>query len=227
MSDLQELNSIASGNRSATSVSASSNKVLRNTYSLLALTLLFSAFTAFAGMAMGIGQGASLVMMLGAIGILWFVLPRSINSGMGLVWTFVFTGLMGASLAPMLSYYVGAGMGGLVLQALGGTAVIFFALSAYALVTKRDFSFLGGILFIGLLVVLVAALANIFLAIPAMQLMVSSAVILIMSGYILYDTSRIIHGGETNYISATIGLYLNIYNIFVHLLSILGIMNDD
>ncbi|WP_428239485.1 Bax inhibitor-1/YccA family protein [Gynuella sp.] len=227
MSDLQELNSIASGNRSTASVSTSANKVLRNTYSLLALTLLFSAFTAFAGMAMGLGQGASLVMMLGAIGILWFVLPRSINSSMGLVWTFVFTGLMGASLAPMLSYYIGAGMGGLVLQALAGTAVIFFALSAYALISKRDFSFLGGILFVGLLVVLVAALANIFFAIPAMQLMVSGAVILIMSGYILFDTSRIIHGGETNYISATISLYLNIYNIFVHLLSILGVMNDD
>ena len=227
MSDLHELNRIAAGGRSSSTVSTSANKVLRNTYSLLGLTLLFSAFTAFAGMAMGLGHGAALVMMIAAIGILWFVLPRSINSSMGLVWTFVFTGLLGGSLAPMLSLYVGAGMGGLVLQALGGTAVIFFGLSAYALVTRKDFSFMGGILFVGLLVALVAMLANIFLHIPMLSVVISSVVILIMSGYILFDTSRIIHGGETNYIRATVSLYLNIFNIFVHLLSILGIMNDD
>lgn len=203
------------------------NKVLRNTYMLLGMTLLFSAVTAAAAMAVGISQGVAMIMMFGAIGIVWFVLPKTVNSPMGLVWTFAFTGLLGASLAPLLSFYLAAGMGGLVLQALGGTAFIFFALSAYALVTRKDFSFMGGMLFIGLLVALAAILLNIFLEIPALSMAVSGAVILIMSGFILFDTSRIIHGGETNYITATVSLYLSVYNIFIHLLSLLGIMNDD
>jgi modulator of FtsH protease len=203
------------------------NKVLRNTYALLAMTLLFSAVTAGVAMAMGIGQGTAMIMMFAAIGIVWFVLPKTVNSPMGLVWTFAFTGLLGASLAPLLSFYLASGMGGLVMQALGGTAFIFFALSAYALTTRKDFSFMGGMLFIGLLVVLAAVLLNLFLGIPALSMAVSGAIILLMSGFILFDTSRIIHGGETNYISATVSLYLNIYNIFIHLLSLLGVMNDD
>jgi len=212
--------------RSEQSVLAT-NKVLRNTYMLLALTLAFSAVAAFAAMAVGIGSGISLGMMIGALVIVWFVLPRTVNSPMGLVWTFVFTGLLGGSLAPMLTAYISAGMGGMVLEALGGTAFIFFALSAYALVTRKDFSFLGGILFIGMLVVLGAIVLNLFLNIPALHLAISSVIILIMSAYILYDTSNIIHGGETNYISATVGLYLSIFNIFVHLLSILGVLGGD
>ncbi len=203
------------------------NKVLRNTYALLGLTLLFSAVTAFFAIALGIGQIASLVCFGAAFLILWLVLPKAVNSGMGLVWTFVFTGLMGASLGPMLSYYIAAGAAGLVFQALAGTAFIFFTLSAYTLITRKDFSFLGGILFIGLMVMLVAAIANIFFGIPALSMAVSAGIILIMSGFILFDTSRIIHGGETNYISATISLYLSIYNIFVHLLALLGVMGDD
>lgn len=203
------------------------NKVLRNTYALLSMTLLFSAFTAGIAMMVGLSQGVALIMMFAAIGIMWFVLPRSINSGMGIVWTFVLTGLLGASLAPMLSAYVAAGMGGLVLQALAGTAIIFFSLSGYALVTRKDFSFMGGILFVGLMVVLVAMLANIFLQIPLLSMVMSGVIILIMSGLILFDTSRIIHGGETNYVRATVSLYMNVFNIFIHLLHLLGVMNDD
>ena len=205
----------------------STNKVLRNTYALLSLTLLFSAFTAGGAMMLGLSQGAAMIMMFAAIGIMWFVLPRSINSGMGIVWTFVLTGLLGASLAPMLNAYIAAGAGGLVLQALAGTAIIFLSLSGYALVSRKDFSFLGGILFVGLMVVLVAMLANIFLQIPLLSMVMSGVIILIMSGLILFDTSRIINGGETNYVRATVSLYMNIFNIFVHLLHLLGVMSDD
>ena len=135
---------------------------------------------------------------------------------------------MGASLGPMLSHYASMPNGtSLILQALGGTALIFFALSGYALTSKKDFSFMGGFLMVGLIVVIVASLANIFFQIPALSLAISSAVIMIMSGLILFDTSRIINGGETNYIRATVSLYLNIYNIFVHLLHLLGVFGGD
>jgi modulator of FtsH protease len=222
MAEYQDMQSTATG-----SGVTQTNKVLRNTYALLSMTLLFSAFTAGIAMMVGLSQGVALIMMFAAIGIMWFVLPRSINSGMGIVWTFVLTGLLGASLAPMLSAYVAAGMGGLVLQALAGTAIIFFSLSGYALVTRKDFSFMGGILFVGLMVVLVAMLANIFLQIPLLSMVMSGVIILIMSGLILFDTSRIIHGGETNYVRATVSLYMNVFNIFIHLLHLLGVMNDD
>ena len=203
------------------------NKVLRNTYLLLGMTLAFSAMTATAGVVMGISSGVSLVMMLSAFLLLWLVLPRTQNSASGLVVVFAFTGLMGASLGPMLSYYLSIPSGpGLVLQALAGTAVVFFGLSGYALVSRKDFSFMGGFLFVGLLVAIVAMIANIFLQIPAMSLAISAAVVLIMSGLILFDTSRIINGGETNYIRATVSLYLSIFNIFVHMLHLLGATDD-
>jgi len=135
---------------------------------------------------------------------------------------------MGASLGPMLSAYAAMPGGpAIIMQALGGTALIFFALSGYALTSKKDFSFMGGFLMVGLIVVLVAMVANFFFAIPALSLAISAAVIMIMSGLILYDTSRIINGGERNYIRATVSLYLNIYNIFVHLLSLLGVLGSD
>jgi modulator of FtsH protease len=135
---------------------------------------------------------------------------------------------MGAALGPLLNVYLALPNGSsLVMQSLGGTALIFFGLSAYALQSKRDFSFMGGFLFAGLLVAIVAMIANIFLAIPALSLTISAAVILIMSGLILMDTSRIINGGETNYIRATVGLYLNIFNLFVHLLHLLGVFGGD
>ncbi|MCB5227397.1 Bax inhibitor-1/YccA family protein [Alishewanella sp. 16-MA] len=203
------------------------NKVLRNTYFLLGLTLAFSAVTAVTAMAMNISPMASLVCMIAGF-IMLFVVNKKADSASGIFWVFGFAGAMGASLGPMLSMYAGLANGpALIMQALAGTALIFFSLSAYVLTTRKDFSFMGGFLMIGLIVVLVAALANIFLAIPALSLTISAVVILIMSGLILFDTSRIINGGETNYIRATVSLYLNVFNIFVHLLSLLGIMGGD
>lgn len=204
-----------------------SHKVLRNTYMLLAMTLLFSAVTATASVLVGIGHGASMIMSLAAIGIVWFVLPRTQNSASGIWVVFGFTGLLGASLGPMLTHYLAMSNGSaLVAQAMGGTALVFFGLSGYALTTRKDFSFLGGFLMVGLLVAIVASIANIFFAIPAMSLAVSAGIVLIMSGFILFDTSRIINGGETNYIRATVSLYLNIYNLFVSMLHLLGAMDD-
>ncbi len=203
------------------------NKVLRNTYMLLGLTLMFSALCAGIAMAMGISRMASLGMTIGAF-ITLFVVNRQADKASGLAWIFVFTGLLGGSLGPLLNNFVGMANGPqLIMQALGGTALIFFTLSGYVLTTKKDFSFLGGFLMVGLVVALIAAIANIFFAIPALSLAVSAVIIFIMSGLILFDTSRIIHGGETNYIRATVSLYLNIYNIFVNLLVLLGVMGDD
>ncbi|MEE2003322.1 Bax inhibitor-1/YccA family protein [Alkalimonas sp. MEB108] len=203
------------------------NKVLRNTYFLLGMTLAVSAIAAVFAMALNISPMASLVCMIAGF-VLLFVVNKQADKASGIIWVFAFTALFGASLGPMLNYYVGLANGpSLIMQALAGTAVIFFSLSAYALTTRKDFSFMGGFLFVGLIVVLLAILANLFLQIPAMSLAISSAVILIMSGLILFDTSRIIHGGETNYIRATVALYLNIFNIFVHLLSLLGVLNND
>lgn len=203
------------------------NKVLRNTYWLLSMTLFTSALAAAASMAFGLGQGAALMMTLGAFAML-FVVNATADTSKGLPAIFVFTGLLGASLGPMLNAYLALANGPqIIMQALGGTAIIFLSLSAYVLTTRKDFSFMGGFLMTGLIVVLIASLANIFLAIPMISLASSAAIVLIMSGLILFDTSRIIHGGETNYIRATVGLYLNIYNLFVHLLALLGVMNDD
>jgi modulator of FtsH protease len=199
----------------------STNKVLRNTYMLLGMTLLFSAFTAGVSMAMGLPHGAALVLMLVGFGLL-FVVHKMADTSKGLLAIFAFTGVMGASIGPMLNHYLSMPGGpSLVMQALGGTALVFFSLSAYALTTRKDFSFMGGFLMVGLVVAVVAMIANIFLAIPALSLTISAAVVMIMSGLILFDTSRIIHGGETNYIRATVGLYLNIYNLFIHMLHLL------
>lgn len=204
------------------------NKVLRNTYALLSMTLLFSAVMAAVSMTMNLGPSANLFSVIGAFAMIWLVLPRTANSGAGIAVVFAITGLLGFGLGPVLNAYLALANGGqIIMTALGGTGVIFMALSAYALTTKRDFSFLGGMLFVGFIVVLIAAIANIFLSIPALSLTISSVVILLMSGFILYDTSRIINGGETNYIMATVSLYLNIYNIFVHLLHLLGALGGD
>lgn len=203
------------------------NKVLKNTYFLLALTLAFSAVTAAFAMAMNLSPMASIVCFVAGF-IMLFVVNKKADSASGIFWVFAFTGAMGASLGPLLNHYAGMANGpALIMQALGGTALIFFSLSAYALTTRKDFSFMGGFLMVGLIVVLVAALANIFLAIPALSLTISAVVILLMSALILFDTSRIINGGETNYIRATVALYLNVFNIFVHLLQLLGFFNGD
>ena len=203
------------------------NKVLKNTYMLLSMTLAFSAVTAGISMAMNLPHGAALIMTLVAFGLM-FVVNKKADSASGIYWIFAFTGLMGASLGPMLNHYASMpGGGSLIMQAFGGTALIFFALSGYALTSKKDFSFMGGFLMVGLIVVVVASIANIFFQVPALSLAISAAVIMIMSGLILFDTSRIINGGETNYIRATISLYLSIYNIFVHLLHLLGVFGGD
>jgi modulator of FtsH protease len=157
-----------------------------------------------------------------------FVLPRSANSGSGIGVIFLITGLLGFGLGAILTMYLALPNGPQVIgTAFGGTGLIFLGLSGYALTSKRDFSFMGGFLFAGIMVVFIAAIANIFLAMPALSLAVSGAIILLMSGFILFDTSRIINGGETNYIMATYGLYLSIFNIFISLLQILGIMGDE
>jgi modulator of FtsH protease len=160
--------------------------------------------------------------------LMWLVLPKTSNSGAGIGVVFAITGLMGFALGPIISMYMGLPNGSQIVgTAFGGTAAIFLGLSGYALVSRRDFSFLGGFLFTGMIVVLLAAIGNIFFAIPALSLAVSAAVIFIMSGFILYDTSRMVNGGETNYIHATVSLYLSIFNIFVHLLHLLGVMGGD
>jgi len=203
----------------------STNRVLKNTYLLLSMTLVFSAITAGAAMAMNLSHGAGLIMMLVGFGLL-FVVNRTADSSKGIIAIFAFTGMMGAALGPMLNFYMAMANGpALVMQALGGTAVVFFGLSGYALTTRKDFSYMGGFLIVGLLVAVVASIANIFLHIPALSLTISAAVVMIMSGLILFDTSRIINGGETNYIRATVALYLDIYNLFIHLLHLLSALS--
>lgn len=204
------------------------NKVLRNTYMLLAMTLLFSALTAALSMFLKMPPMTYLISVIGAMVIAMFILPRFANSTAGIGIVFLVTGLLGFGLGPILSQYAALPNGSnIITLSLAGTGVIFIGLSAYALISKKDFSFLGGFLMVGFLMVLLAAVANIFLQIPAMSLAISAVVIMIMSGFILYDTSRIVSGGETNYVLATIGLYMTIFNIFVSLLQILGIMGND
>ena len=204
------------------------NKVLKNTYMLLAATLAFSAVTAMISLALAVPPWtyiASVIMSM-VLGI--FVLPRTANSAAGIGVIFAITGLLGFGLGAILQFYLALPKGPqIIATAFGGTGVIFLGLSGYALTTKRDFSFMGGFLFAGMIAVLVAIVANLFFAMPALSLAISGAVILLMSGFILFDTSRIINGGETNYILATYGIYLSIFNIFISLLQILGVMSDE
>ena len=204
------------------------NKVLKNTYLLLSATLGFSALTAMFSMSLNIGGMMPLIMMIGAMVLGMFVLPKTANSSAGLGVIFLITGMLGFAIGPMLNMYLGLSNGSqVVLTALGGTEAIFVGLSAYAVNSKKDFSFMGGMLIGGMITVFVLMFANIFLQMPGFQLIISGAVIMLMSGFILMDTSRIVLGGETNYILATFGMYLSIFNIFIHLLAILGIMSED
>ncbi|MEH6556776.1 MAG: Bax inhibitor-1/YccA family protein [Oceanicoccus sp.] len=209
------------------------NKVLRNTYMLLAMTLVVSATTAGIAMAVDLGYGAGMVMMIAAIVLIWFVLPKTANSSTGIYVVFAFTALMGAALGPTLNRYLAMSNGSeIVMQALGGTALVFFTLSGYVLTTRKDFSFMGGFLMTGLVVVVMIACALMLgsffgFHVPAAQVALSAGIVLLMSGFILFDTSRIINGGETNYLMATVSLYLNIYNLFTSLLHLLGFMGDD
>ncbi|MDY6984342.1 MAG: Bax inhibitor-1/YccA family protein [Pseudomonadota bacterium] len=203
------------------------NKVLRNTYLLLSMTLLFSAVTAGISMAMNLSHGVGLVLLLVSFGLMFWV-HKAADSANGLLAIFVFTGCMGAALGPILNHYLAFAQGpSLIFQALGGTALIFLALSGYALTTKKDFSFMRGFLTTGLIVMLVGGLVLMFTNMPMVQLAWSAMIVLLMSGLILFDTSRIIHGGETNYIRATVGLYLSIYNLFTSLLHLLGAFGGD
>ncbi|USD39246.1 MULTISPECIES: Bax inhibitor-1/YccA family protein [Ferrimonas] len=210
---------------SSTRSSVEINKVLRNTYMLLAMTLAFSAAVAGVTMALNLPYPGMIITLVGFYGLL-FLVSRTANSAMGLVSVFALTGFMGYTLGPILNMYLGAGMGDVVLMALGGTALTFFGLSAYVLVTGKDMSFLGGMMMAGFWVIIAAFIANIFLAIPALSMALSCLFILFSSGAILMQTSAIIHGGETNYINATVTLFVSLYNIFLSLLSLLG-MSDD
>ncbi len=204
------------------------NKVLKNTYMLLSATLIFSAIMAAISVMLVVPPMFSLICSIAALVLIWFVLPRTANSEKGILTVFAFTGLLGFGLGPILNQYLSMqGGSAIIAQALGGTGIIFFALSTYVMTTKKDFSFLTGFLMMGMVVVLLAIIANIFFSMPALSLAISGAIIFIMSGFILYETSQIIHGGQTNYILATASLYLSIYNIFISLLQILGVMNDD
>lgn len=206
----------------------SSNKVLKNTYLLLSATLGFSAVMAMVSMAVGAPPIAYLVAVISAMVLGIFVLPKTADSAKGIGVIFLITGLLGFGLGSVLSMYLALPKGPQVIAtAFAGTGIIFLGLSGYALTSKRNFNFMGGFLFAGMMVVVLAMIGNIFLQMPALSLAVSSGIILLMSGFILFDTSRIARGEETNYIMATYGLYLSIFNIFISLLQILGIMGGD
>jgi len=204
------------------------NRVLRNTYMLLSMTLLFSA--AMAGLAVHYNWPplGMLITLVGYFGLLFLTQWLS-NSAWGLLSVFALTGFMGLTLGPIINLYLTNFANGhqLVMLAMGGTGAIFLGLSGYVLTTRKDFSFMGGFLMVGILVAFLAGLGAAIFSIPALSLAVSAMFILLMSGMILYQTSEIIHGGETNYILATISLYVTIYNLFVSLLQLLGIFGGD
>ena len=203
------------------------NKVIRNTYMLLSMTLLFSALTAGLSLAMRLPHPGMIITLVGYFGLL-FLTTKLRNSGWGLLSVFALTGFMGYTLGPIIGYYLGLPNGGqTVMMAMAGTAVIFLSLSGYALTTRKDFSFMGGFLMVGILLAFFAGLAAIFFEIPALSLTVSAAFVLLMSGLILYETSNIIHGGETNYVMATVSLYVTIFNLFTSLLQLLGFANSS
>ena len=198
------------------------NSVLRNTYILLSLTFLFSAGTAYLSFASGVRSLNPLLFIVGTYGLM-FLTNALRNSPWGLVSVFAFTGFMGYSLGPILNMVAHFANGGqIIATALGGTGVVFFGLSGYALTSKTDFSYLGGFLFVAVMVAFLAMIAGIFFQLPALQLVISAAFMLISSGLILFQTSEIIHGGETNYISATVSLFVSIYNLFISLLNLLS-----
>ncbi|WP_299794830.1 Bax inhibitor-1/YccA family protein [uncultured Shewanella sp.] len=203
------------------------NKLLKNTYMLLSMTLAFSAVCAGLAMALQIGPMLSIGMSLGSLAIL-FVTLRKADSAAGLFWVFAFTGMQGASLGYILNHYAGMANGPqLIMQALGLTSVVFVTLSGYAITTKKDFSFMRGFLLAGLIIAIVAGIANIFIGSGVVFMALNAGIALLMTGFILYDTSRIVNGGETNYIRATISLYLDFLNLFIALLHLMGVGGDD
>lgn len=221
---MMQLNETTLSQRQASLLDAHS--VLRNTYLLLSLTLLFSSAAAGYAVITQAGFGSSIVAFILSF-VLLFITTSLRNSAWGILSVFAFTGCMGYSLGPMLNHFIhGYSNGGqLILTALGGTGITFFASSAYLLVTKKELSHWGKFLTIGIVICLVATLANIFLKMPAMQLATSTLLTLISTMLIMYDTSRIIHNGEQNYIMATVSLYIDIQMLFQNLLMLLGAFN--
>lgn len=204
------------------------NKVLRNTYLLLAATLAFSALTAGVSMALGLPHPGLLITLVGYFGLL-FATTKARNSGWGIVFIFALTGFMGLTLGPIISAYLQflPNGGQVVMTAFGTTAATFLALSAYAIRSERDFSFLGGFLTVGIIGAFLLGLVAYFFNMPTLALAVSGMFVLAMGGLILYQTSDIVRGGETNYIMATVTLYVSIYNLFTSLLHLLGAMSSD
>ena len=216
------MNTYTSGTIDTRASTFATNRVLRNTYALLALTLLFSTVTAGISMVLKLPHPGLLLTLAGYFGLL-FLTARYRNSAVGLAMIFALTGFMGYTLGPLLNAYLSLSNGPqLVMTALGGTGVVFLGLSGYALVSRRDFSFMGGFLMVGILVAFLAGLGAVFFDMAGLALAVSAMFVLLMAGLILYETSNIIHGGETNYIMATVTLYVAIYNLFTSLLHLLG-----
>lgn len=198
-------------------------RTVRNTYALLTVTLLWSAGFAYASIQLGIGPAGGLALALFAL-IPLIATQACRNSGFGLLWLMVFTAMEGLSLGPMLARYLHLPNGsGIVFAALAGTALVFGALSAYVHISRRNFSFLGGFLFVGLILLLVVGVALMFFPVPGAMVAWSAVSVLLFSGFILHDTSQMVHGDETNYIVLTVGLYLDALNIFTSLLNIFGI----
>lgn len=203
------------------------NKVIRNTYLLLSMTLAFSALTAGISMAFNLPHPGILITLVGYFGLL-FLTTKFRDSALGLVFVFALTGFMGFTLGPIIGLYLKLPNGPqLVMNALGATAVTFVGLSAYALTSRKNFSFMGGFLMAGIIVAFLAGLGAIFFEMQGLSLVVSAMFVVLMAGLILYQTSEIIHGGETNYIMATVTLYVAIYNLFTSLLHLLGAFGDE
>ncbi|MCZ2723228.1 Bax inhibitor-1/YccA family protein [Marinomonas sp. 15G1-11] len=203
------------------------NKTLRSTYSLLAMTLFFSAFTAFLSISLQLPHPGLIITLVGFYGLL-FLTHKFQNSGLGILFVFALTGFMGLTLGPIISMYLNLPNGGsMVMTAFGITGLSFLGLSAYAIATKKDFSFLNGFMMVGFFVLIGAMIANFFLQMPAIQIFLSAGFALFSAAMILWQTGEIVRGGETNYIIATVNLYVSIYNMFLSVLSLLGMANDD
>ena len=205
----------------------STNKMIRNTYTLLSMTLAFSALVAGVSMSLNLPHPGLIITLVGYFGLL-FLTTKFRNSGLGIAFVFALTGFMGYTLGPILNMYLALPNGSqVVMMAMGGTAAIFLGLSAYVMTTRKDFSFMGGFLMVGILVAFLAGLGAIFFQMPGLSLAVSAMFVLLMSGLILYETSNIIHGGETNYVMATVTLFVSIFNLFTSLLHLLGFASND
>ena len=209
------------------SAALSTNRVLRNTYWLLSATLLFSAAATATSAALKLPHPGIVLTLLGFFGLL-YATTKLRNSAWGLAAVFGLTGFMGYTLGPIVSHYLAMPNGHqVVMMAMGGTGAIFVGLSAYAMASRKDFSFMGGFLLAGILVAFLAGLGAIFFEVPALSLTVSAVFVLLMAGLILFETSRIVHGGETNYIMATVSLYVSIYNLFSSLLALIGFSSSS